>query len=317
MNVQAKQGRVAGSAGLADDLRPRPSRAPELHDPLNRFLYHPLAARLARLLMPTPVSPNAVSIVGGLMICAAAWAYTTLAWPVGALLGLAFHMTWHVVDGADGDLARLRDSASPTGELLDGVCDYVGHIVLYVALAEMLDDRLGGWAWAFAWLGALSHIAQTNHGESQRRAYLWWVYDVPWLRHARADRHEVFAGRSWFSRAFGWTGRHYLRLADLMAPHIARVDAAMAQAPGDAVARSRARRLVRRATRRSLLLMKLLGPNSRALILGFSMIATGEPLLFFLIELVPLNLLLVYSVLYHRRLGRRLLRERTAKLLTK
>ena len=38
------------------------SRPRELEDPLNLFVYHPLAARLARLLVPTGISPNPVSV---------------------------------------------------------------------------------------------------------------------------------------------------------------------------------------------------------------------------------------------------------------
>src|SRR5690606_20900660 len=58
--------------------KPRPT---ELKDPLNRFLYHPLAARLARLLQPTGISPNAVSVAGMLCAWTAAWAYAALDYP--------------------------------------------------------------------------------------------------------------------------------------------------------------------------------------------------------------------------------------------
>src|SRR5688572_15643844 len=164
----------AGMPSLMRDdvLRGRPR---ELEDSLNRYVYHPLAARLASSLRPTGLSPNVVSVAGMLLAWAAAWAYTTLAWPQGVLLGFALHLLWHVVDGADGDLARLTGTASPTGELVDGVCDYAGHAVLYIALAAMLDDQLGGWAWALAVAAGASHIAQTNHAETQRRTYLWWA----------------------------------------------------------------------------------------------------------------------------------------------
>ena len=284
----------------------RPAGRPrELQDWLNRTIYHPLAGMLARALRPTFVSPNAVSICGALMIWAAAWAYTSLAWPAGALLGFLFHVGWHVVDGADGDLARLRGSSSATGELVDGVCDYAGHVVLYFALVFMLDDTLGGWAWALAIAAAASHIAQSNHAESQRRAYLWWVYGVPWLQHARASGDAVFARRSWFSRWFGWMARDYLRLANAMTPHIARIDSALEA--GGAHDKRRLRRLARRALRPSLRLQKLLGPNPRTLILGASMLA-GGPVWFFLAEAVLLNALLLVSLVHHKAVGTRLAR---------
>lgn len=296
MNAEAKQG-----------PRPlSPARSRELQDPLNRWLYHPLSAGLARLLLPGPVSPNMVSIGGGLLICAAAVAYVGLAWPVAVLAGLALHMSWHVVDGADGDLARLRGGGSPLGELIDGVSDYLGHVVLYVTLAAVLAATMGGWAWALAAGAGLSRIAQSNHIESQRRAYLWWAYDVPWLRHARADGDALFQSRHPLARIFVPLVRLYLRLAGATAPHIARVDAALRRGDADPAARPRVRRLMRGSAKGLLLLQHWLGPNPRTILLGLSMIATGRPTLFFLIELVPLNLLLLVSILRSRQLAARL-----------
>ena len=291
--------------GQSDDAARPATRPRELQDWLNRRLYHPLAARLARALRPTFVSPNAVSVAGALLIWGAAWAYSSLAWPLSALLGFLFHVSWHVVDGADGDLARLRGTSSASGELVDGLCDYVGHIVLYVALAVLLDDMMGGWAWALVVVAGVSHIMQSNHAESQRRAYLWWVHGVPWLKHASASGDAVFQGKGWFSRSFGWMGRGYVRLANAMTPHIASLDAALeAAAPAN---RPRLRRLARRALERSLRFQKLLGANPRTLILGASM-AAGSPLWFFLAEAVLLNALLIASLAHHKAVGARLIR---------
>ncbi len=51
-------------------------------------------------------------------------AYAQRIWPWSARVGLALHMGWHIVDGADGDLARLTGRSSPTGELVVGPSDY-------------------------------------------------------------------------------------------------------------------------------------------------------------------------------------------------
>jgi len=280
-----------------------PRRPPELQDMLNRWLYHPLAARLAGLLRPTFVSPDAVSIAGGLLIWAAAWAYLALPWPQAVGLGLLLHMAWHVVDGADGDLARLRGISSPRGEVIDGICDYLGHIGLYVALAATLSASLGGWAYLLALAAGLSRIAQANHGESQRRAYLWWVYGVPWLKQARAGEERLRDASGRRQGGFALIAREYLRLTDALTPHIARIDAAIGERAG---ARAVAR-LARVALRRSLRLQKLLGPNPRTLLLGASM-AAGNPLWFFLTEAVLLNLVLLVSLAHHKAAGARLAR---------
>lgn len=278
-------------------------RSPELEDALNRYLYHPLSSRLARLLQPTAVSPNAVSVAGMLLVWAAAWAYVTIAWPYGALLGFALHLGWHVVDGADGDLARLTGRASPTGEMVDGLCDYAAHVVLYVALASMLDDRIGGWAWVLATAAGASHAFQTNHAESHRRNYLWWACGIPWLKHTQAAGDEALLGRNAFGHLCAWLTSLYLRAARWMAPWSTQLDALVDDAASDPARQARIRRLVRRASRRSLLYEKLIGPNPRTIMLGISMLA-GSPLWYFLAETLLLNLILVASIVHHNTVQR-------------
>jgi CDP-alcohol phosphatidyltransferase len=280
-------------------------RPPELQDALNRYLYHPLAGRLALALRATPVTGNMLSVAGMLLIWGAAWSYVMLGWPEGALLGFALHLAWHVTDGADGDLARMKGTASPTGELVDGVCDYAGHTVMYIAFAFALDDWIGGWAWLAAILAGASHIAQTNHAETQRRNYLWWAYGVPWLKHARAEGDEVFAEKGWVSATFSWMALDYMWLSALMVPAAAKVDEAVAAAAGDPRRRRRIGRLVKAASKGSLLYQQALGANPRTIILGLSMLL-GSPLWFFLAEIVALNLILIGSVRHHNQVSRRL-----------
>lgn len=283
-------------------------RALEIQDPLNRYLYHPLAARLARLLRPTGVSPNAVSGAGLLLICAAAWCYTQVGWPVGALLGFGCHLLWHVVDGADGDLARLTGKASPIGEFVDGACDYIGHVVLYLTLAAMLDDTIGGWAWPLAVAAGVSRVVQSNHTETQRRSFLWRVYGIPWLKNAESGGKSAFTGRNWFSRTSERVTRGYLALAAWMSPSSARIDALLAEAAGDPGKLAAKRRLVREASQGSFFLQKALGANPRTVLLGLSMLA-GSPLWFFLAEAVVLNGVLAVSLTHHNGMGRRLVAE--------
>jgi phosphatidylglycerophosphate synthase len=289
---------ISASSGPALRSRPR-----ELEDVFNHHVYHPLAARLARMLLPTGISPNAVSVVGLLLIWAAAWSYTALTWPVSAILGFALHLAWHVTDGADGDLARLSGKSSATGELVDGVCDYAGHVVLYIALAAMLDDNIGGWSWFLATLAGASHIAQTNHAETQRRHYLWWVYGVPWLKHARARNDDVFARKSAFGMTFGWAVRYYLQLATAMTPWSGKIDRALESAPQERI--EPFRQFTRRSSSTALAYQKLVGPNPRTIILGVSMLM-GSPLYYFLAEIIGLNLILIASVVHHNRMGRKL-----------
>jgi hypothetical protein len=282
-------------------LTARRERHPaELQDWLNSRVYHPLAQRLAARLVPTGVTPNMVSFGGWMLIVAAAFLYTGLPWPVSVLLGFPVHAFWHVVDGADGDLARRTGKSSPFGELVDGVCDYTGHIVLYVALAALLDDWIGGWAWALATLSGGSRILQSNHSESQRRTYLWRVYGVPWLKNAFAAEDGTLDRPGAFTRIFGPLGRLYVGIASVSSPLTARIDALVAHAEGKPWERERISRVCKATARKALRVQTFLGPNIRTIALGLSM-AAGSPLWFFLFETVPMNLVLLWS----RRLQRR------------
>jgi len=297
-------GEMAAGGGRRKGPPPkRTGRPAEMDDWLNTRLIHPLAQRLARLLVPTPLTPNMVSVAGGLSIVAAALLYTGLGWPLSVALGFLAHAAWHVFDGADGDLARMTGRTSPIGEMVDGVCDYFGHIFLYVLLAAY-GDRLGwgGWSWTLASLAGASRIFQSNHAEGERRTYLWRGYGIPWLRHAYAAR-DTSLKRGLVSRAFEPLARLYVAVASAGAAADERIDALVARAARTPGGEARARRVCRDASRLPLRLQTLLGPNLRTVALGLSM-APGGPIWFFLWEIGPLNLLFAASVLAQRRADR-------------
>lgn len=302
MNEQA----AAGSASAPR----RPQRPRELQDALNHYLYHPLAWRLARALAHTPLTPNMVSVIGGLCVVAAAVAYAgpqfgLLAWPFSALLGMALHMTWHVVDGADGDLARLTGRSSPIGEMVDGLCDYASHVVLYLVLGWLLAHGMAPDAYPLAhpylwmWAAGLSHIVQSNHVEVQRRQYQWWVLGTPWIRNSHSA--DSATGRS----LFGGIVSVYLALATGLTPHALRIDAAVDQAAHDPARREAIRAAVRAEAPPLLWLCKVLGPNPRAIVLGLAMLA-GSPFWYFVYQSLVLNALLVVSVVAHNRAAQRI-----------
>ena len=277
----------------------RPKRPPELEDWLNTWIYHPLAWQLARGLAHTPVSPNMVSIFGAAMVIAAGVAYAGLAWPVSAALGMALHMGWHVVDGADGDLARLTGKASPFGEMVDGLCDYGSHIVLYFILAAVLQGEIGWIAWPVMVAAGVSHILQSNHIEVQRRSYQWWYYDKPWIGLTHADTAAETRGKG-----FAGLVNAYLAVASGVTPANAKLDALKQRAESDPAAMERFKHAVRAEIPRLATIWRLLGPNPRAIVLGLSMFA-GSPLWYFLYQAVLQNILLVISVRAHNAAWRR------------
>jgi phosphatidylglycerophosphate synthase len=291
-------------AGMERTKSERPQRPRELQDPLNYYLYHPLAWQLARGLAHTSITPNMVSVCGAMMVIAAGVAYAGLAWPVGAALGMALHMGWHVVDGADGDLARMTGRSSPIGEMVDGVCDYASHVVLYLILGWLLAQEAGFFSGVTGWIllvvAGISHAVQSNHVEVQRRQYQWYVYGTPWIRHSHAQADSATS-----KSLFGVLVSAYLNAASGMTPHALRIDAAVDAAKGDPARLAAIANAVRTEAPPLLMMCKVLGPNPRAIVLGLSMFA-GTPLYYMIYQAVALNLLLVISVVMHNAAARRI-----------
>ena len=277
---------------------PRPARPRELQDALNYHIYHPLAWRIALRLADTSVTPNIVSVAGMVCIMLAALAYAQPGWPLPALLGLALHMGWHVLDGADGDLARLTKRASTRGELIDGTCDYLGHIVLYLTLAFVLQVEIGAAAWWLVVAAGVSHIAQINFYEIQRRQYQYWVHSNAWMRSAASLPEGVL----------GVFARAHLGLARGHSPLTGRIDLALESAQGNSAELARIRGIVRRHFAQVLPGLNILGSNQRTIVLGLSMLA-GSSLYYFVYIAVLLNIALVAFIIYARRSTSSILRE--------
>jgi hypothetical protein len=149
-----------------------------------------------------------------------------------------------------------------------------------------------------------SHIMQTNHAETQRRLYLWRAYGVPWLRNAQAEKDVVFDRGSWFTRYFGFWAIGYLWLSDRFTPPANPIDDALAAARGDPAETERIRAIVRQAYTPTLFLPKLLGANPKTFLIAGA-ILLGSPIWYFLAMIGPVNLILIVSIVHHKRLAER------------
>jgi phosphatidylglycerophosphate synthase len=274
-------------------------RRPELNDWLNRRVYHPLAKRLALGLATTSVTPNQLSVAGGFCVILAGVCYALTGGLTGALAGFGLHLAWHVLDGADGDLARLTGKASPLGEAIDGIADYFSHIVLYCMVGWMLMGHFGPAVWLAIVGAGVSRIFQASHLEERRREYEYWAYGRSWIRNngiKPKTKHE---------RGVAALVNLYLSVSDRTRDGGGTVESLHGQVVEDAVALAQFRASARRQLAPLLGRLQLLGANQRTIVLGILMVA-GHPIGYFLYELSVLNLALLWSIRAHRRAAARL-----------
>jgi len=146
-------------------------RTTEIEEITNLYLIHPLASRLVPIFAQLHVTPNAVSIVGMLFGILSAFAYYRYWDPRFAIAGFALMIAWHVMDGADGQLARYTQSYSYFGKILDGIADNVTFAAVYAALAVTSSRRHGTWVYALVAISAVFHAIQSASYETERQEY--------------------------------------------------------------------------------------------------------------------------------------------------
>jgi phosphatidylglycerophosphate synthase len=122
------------------------------------------------------IKPNAVSLTGMACGILAGFAYYHYQSLVAAIIGFSLMIVWHVMDGADGQLARLTNTQSEFGKVLDGICDYVTFISVYLALGLAMARQDGAWVVLVVALAGACHAVQSAAYEAQRQNYVFWAW---------------------------------------------------------------------------------------------------------------------------------------------
>jgi phosphatidylglycerophosphate synthase len=124
----------------------------EVEEPIDVWVHRPPAYVLARLLMPTPVTPNVVTCASIVFGLAAGAAIFTGHLPLAGVLIFCSA----VLDCCDGQLARLRKSSSAFGRMLDGVADLVVSTVVVGGGAWLILRKFHDPPWVLALSGPLT-----------------------------------------------------------------------------------------------------------------------------------------------------------------
>ena len=284
---------------MSDPVR----RTREIEDPTNLIVVHAISNRLTPLLARFGVRPNTVSLAGMTCGLAAGIAYYDVGHAASVVAGFLLMLAWHVLDGTDGQLARLTGAQSEVGKILDGICDYVTFSAVYVALALQLVRQDGAWVWLVVVLAGLCHAFQSAAYERQRQDYDHYGWGRRVDPGARPD-DRASASIPSPSRAFRMLHAIYARVQSvtIVTPtDRARLDNLLRADPAAVAAlRRRYRETFAGPIRR----WSILSANTRTLGL-FVFGILDRPLLYFASEIVVLSLVLTVLAVGQRfRFGR-------------
>lgn len=158
--------------------------------PVSTYLNRPISRRISSAVAHLPITADQWSWTSFGAVCAGACAIAGGSLRTG---GLLIHIG-SVLDGVDGEVARLQGTAGPAGALLDLVLDRVSDVAVVAGLAVAAGARQSDWMLALAATNGLlvSGIVKERVG----------------AEHESVSRlQEVESQRSPIDVLLPWTGR--------------------------------------------------------------------------------------------------------------
>ena len=113
------------------------------HDsPITRIFSRPASRILTRLFLNTPISPNQITLLSFFLgLASACFFFQGTYWDNVIAATLLVISTW--VDGADGEIARLKFMETEIGKTLDIYCDNIIHFLIFTAIGIGVCGRTG------------------------------------------------------------------------------------------------------------------------------------------------------------------------------
>jgi phosphatidylglycerophosphate synthase len=148
----------------------------EIEEFFDLFFYRPLAFILVKIIYPTNITPNQLTITAIFVGLIAGCVYAT-GWALSGLYGAILFTLFNIIDCSDGQLARLKMNGTHAGRIIDGIGDYITAAAVFIGLGiGHLDHKynLTIW-WLLLALAALSNIIQSVLVDYYRNRFLDYV----------------------------------------------------------------------------------------------------------------------------------------------
>ncbi len=136
----------------------------------SRYLNRPISTRISRLLVYTNITPNQFTMITGLMAFIPVY-FVLKGGYWNWLIGAAIYHLASVMDGVDGEIARMKMQHSKFGQWLDTIFDFSSMVAVLIALVISVQKpehnqpfyiQNAGWAALIAAVGAILSIVVYN-----------------------------------------------------------------------------------------------------------------------------------------------------------
>ena len=240
-------------------------------------------------------------------------------------------ITWaDTFDSADGQLARMTQQYSRMGRILDGVSGDLWFAAIGFALVfRELDfgDSITGphffeehaWLiWTLGILSGVSHALQAAMADLYRQFHLFFLKgsqgsELDSAAKLKEQYHQLSWGRNFFNKLVLFFYSGYTSNQERWTPNMQRLRRALAEKFGeDGVPSQEFRDYFRSLSKPLMKYTNILTFNTR-IIACFISVIINAPWLYFVFEIVVLNLLLIYMIARHEGICKKAIKELEAR----
>ncbi|MDD2799517.1 MAG: CDP-alcohol phosphatidyltransferase family protein [Bacteroidales bacterium] len=285
-------------------------KAIEIENFLDRYFYRPVAFRIALILRHTFVTPNMITILSIFFGVFAGYHFYSTEITVNAF-GVLLLIIANILDCVDGQLARLTGIKSKIGRILDGFAGDLWFLSVYFFISLRLMNE--GWPiyiFIVAILSAFSHSRQAAIADYFKNLHLYFVKGAAG---SEFDEYEAiqkkFEQLTWkndfWEKFFLHFYRFYTRKQERMLPEILKLRHVMAIEFPDTLPKEITDDF-KKMTKNAIRWMHLFAFNGRTPVLFLSVLL-GIPWVYFLFEIIVLNISLLLSVKHYRQISNTLI----------
>lgn len=287
-------------------------KAIEIENFLDRYFYRPIAFRFALLLKYTPVTPNMVTIVSIIVGISAGLQFYSPDFKTN-LLGVFLLILANTLDCVDGQLARLTGIKSKIGRILDGFAGDLWFLTIYICISLRLINE--GWPiyiFVFAVVSGMSHSRQAAIADYFKNLHLYFLKGAAG---SEFDEYSVLEERyqkltwkdNFFEKFFQYFYRFYTRNQERMAPGVLQLRRVMAVKYPTEIPVALTNDF-KELAKNAIQWMHVLAFNGRTPIL-FVAVLLDVPWVYFILEIILLNIALFLSVNHYGRISKTILQS--------
>ena len=290
-------------------------KSSDTEENIDLAFYRPIGFMWACFFRKLGATPNFVTILSiflgvGAGICM----YPPVLWI--NIIGMLLLVWANSYDSADGQLARLTKQYSPLGRILDGMAGDLWFVTIYIAICLRSINTVPFFAghtwviWTLAASAGVCHILQAAMADHYRQFHLLAVKgaagsELDSTEELKRKRDALSWGKDFFQKLIATIYYAYTTVQEKVTPQMCRLRRELAKISPDGNIPPEIAAEIRKQSFPLCKWENFMTFNWRSIFLFVSLFV-GMPWLYFVAELTIFNIVLVYTVVTHERMCRRI-----------